>query len=196
MTTEPTTTPPAPPAWGDPGPPAPKWSGGKTAVAAAVTVAIVAVGGAAIYAGTSANNSSGLQGPRGMRGFGGPGDPMGGFDGRGGGMSLPVNALHGDFVVSSGGSYLTERLQRGTVSAVSATSVTVKSADDYTQTYTIDSSTRKANDVATGAEVTVIAKVSGGTATATTITDGEQQDGPGGFPHGGNGQGGQGIPNG
>ena len=51
-----------------------------------------------------------------------------------------MNALHGDFVVSNGSNgYKTERLQTGTVSAVSGTSLTVKSTDGYTQTYVVDS---------------------------------------------------------
>ncbi|GAB3000297.1 hypothetical protein LWP59_36905 [Amycolatopsis acidiphila] len=188
MTTEPTTTPQAPPAWGDPQPPAPKWSGRKTAIAAAVAIVIAAVGGVAIYAGTS--------GSTGQQGFGGPGGGrMGGFNGGqfGGTAALSQlrDALHGDFTVAQNGGYVTERMQTGDVSALGATSITVKSKDDYTQTYTVDSSTEKANNLATGSSVTVLAKVSGSTATATSITDGSQaqQGGQGGFPRGG-GQGG------
>jgi hypothetical protein len=186
MSTEPTTAPQAPEAtWGDPQPPAPKWSGKKTAVAAAIAVAIAAVGGVAIYAGTSANSSqqTGMGGPGNGR-MGGFGNPMGGE------MSLLRNALHGDFTVSENGSYVTERLQTGSVSALTATSITVKSTDNYEQTYTVDSSTTKPDNLATGSKITVIAKVSGDTATATSITDtaqnqrgmGGQQGGPGGMP--------------
>lgn len=181
MTTEPTTTPQAPPAWGDPQPPAPKWSGKKTAIAAAVAVVIAAVGGVAIYAGTSGSDTA-------QQGFGG-GGRMGGFNGgqMGGSMSLMLNALHGDFTVSENGSYVIQRMQTGEVSAVSATSITVKSVDGYTQTYAIDSSTQKANNLANGSNVTVLAKVSGDTATATNITDSSQTqaNGQGGFPQGG-----------
>jgi hypothetical protein len=189
MSTEPTTTQQAPPAWGDPQPPAPKWSGRKTAIAAAVAVVIAAVGGVAIYAGTSGNSGNGT----GQQGFGGPGGGgrMGGFGGPTGGlggeMMILRDALHGDFTVSENGGYVTERLQTGDVSALSATSITVKSRDDYTQTYAIDSSTQQANNVASGSTVTVIAKVSGTSATATTITD-ATQSGAGGNP--GNGTGG------
>jgi hypothetical protein len=194
MTTEPTTTPQAPPAWGDPQPPAPKWSGKKTAIAVAVAVIIAAVGGVAIYAGTSSSST-------GQQGFGGAGGNgrMGGFNGgQMGGTALLREALHGDFTVSQNGSYVTERMQTGTVSALSATSVTVKSVDAYTQTYTIDSSTEKATNLANGSTVTVIAKVSGDTATATTITDTSQTqtNGQGGFPGGGNQGGTQGGPGG
>ncbi|GHF75399.1 hypothetical protein FHX82_002271 [Amycolatopsis bartoniae] len=187
MTTEPTTTPPQapPPAWGDPQPPAPKWSGRKTAIAAVVAVVIAAIGGVAIYLGTQSSAS-------GQQGFGG----QGGFNrmgGMGGSASLLTQALHGDFTVSENGGYVTERLQSGSVTALDATSVTVKSKDGYTQTYAIDSSTQKASNVATGTSVEVIAKVSGDKATATTITDASQTSRSGGqqggFP-GGSQQGG------
>lgn len=201
MSTEPTTTEQAPPAWGDPQPPAPKWSGRKTAIAAAVAIVIAAIGGVAIYAGTSSNSS--------QQGFGGPGGGRGGFpggmSGRGGtssDLSLLRDALHGDFTVAQNGSFVTERMQTGEASALSATSVTVKSKDGYTQTYAIDSSTQKANNLANGSTVMVLAKVNGNTATATTITDATQlqqgrpgQNGGGlnGFPGGQNGfPGGQG----
>jgi hypothetical protein len=189
MNTEPTTTSlppgqPAQPAWGDSRPPAPKWSGKKTAIAAAVAVAIVAAGGVAIYA--AGSSGSGQQ-----SGTGGPGR-MGTFaGGPGGGDSIMRNALHGDFTVSENGSYVTERLQTGTVSALSATSITVKSTDDYTQTYAIDSSTERASDLATGSSATVTAKVSGTSATALRITDptqAQQGGGPGGMQGGPGGQ--------
>ncbi|UQS21376.1 hypothetical protein L1857_00290 [Amycolatopsis thermalba] len=184
MSTEPTTTEAPAAAWGDPQPPAPKWSGRKTAIAAAVAVVIAAVGGVAIYAGTSSEANQ--QG--GMGGF-----PGGGRMGQmGGSASILREALHGDFTVAAGGGYAVERFQTGEVSALSATSITVRSEDDYTQTYVIDSATQKASNLATGSTVTVLAKVSGDTATATSITEGSaQQSGPGGFP-GGQAPGGQG----
>lgn len=185
MTTEPTTTPQAPPAWGDPQPPAPKWSGRKTAVAAVVAIVIAALGGAAIYLGTSGSGS-------GQQGFGGPGGGRaGGFNGGqfggGAGLSMMRDALHGDFTVAQNGGYVTERMQTGDVTALSATSITVKSQDGYTQTYSVGSSTEKANNLATGATVTVLAKVTGTTATATSITNANQAGGHGGFPGGGQG---------
>ncbi|KAA9152475.1 hypothetical protein FPZ12_036765 [Amycolatopsis acidicola] len=200
MSTEPTTTPEAKaepesaPAWGDPQPPAPKWSGKKTAIAAAVAIVIVAVGGVAIYLGTSSADSE-QQG--GMGGFPG-GGRMGGMGGQMSGLTSLASALHGDFTVSENGSYITERLQTGEVSALSADSITVKSKDNYTQTYKLDSSTQKASNLANGSSVTVLAKVSGDTATATSVTDssqsqqgggqnGSQQGGQGGFPGGSQG---------
>ncbi|WP_370969365.1 hypothetical protein [Amycolatopsis sp. cg9] len=192
MTTEPTpTTPPqgepAPANWGDPAPAAPKkgWSGKKTAIAAGIALVIAAGGGAAIWAGTSSADNT-AQGPG---GFGGPGGGNGQFRGQGmpgggfgGGMAAMRDALHGDFVVANpNGGYTTERLQTGDVTELSATSVTLTSKDGYKQTYTIDSSTQKTGDVKQGAtNVTVVAKVEGQTATATTLGQGlEGQRQPG-----------------
>ncbi|MTD56003.1 hypothetical protein [Amycolatopsis pithecellobii] len=176
MSTE--TTPQPPRAWGDPQPAASKWSGRNTAIAIAVAIVIAALGGVAIYAGTSANAS-------GQQGFGGPGGGRGFYGAPpGGGQAFLRDALHGDFTVEDNGSYVTERMQTGEVTAVSATSITVRSKDSYTQTYAVDSSTRKAGDPATGSTVTVVAKVSGDTATATGITDGTLSQ-RGGFPGGG-----------
>jgi hypothetical protein len=174
MSTESTTTEQAPPAWGDPRPPAPRWSGRKIAVAAAVAVAIAAVGAVAIYAGSTANSTQ-QSGPAGGFGRGAM---------RGPGAGSPSGALHGDFTVASDGGYLTERMQTGTVSAPSANSVTVKSEDGYTQTYAIDSSTETPGNLANGSTVTVIAKApaGAGTATALSIADADAgQGGPGGF---------------
>src|SRR5262249_10382915 len=54
----------------------------------------------------------------------------------------PFGAVHGQFVVPrSGGGYQTIDTQRGAVTAVSATSITVKSADGFIKTYQVVSST-------------------------------------------------------
>jgi hypothetical protein len=109
--------------------------------------------------------------PAGHRGrFGG--FAFGGFGmGRGG-------LVHGQFTEpKSGGGYQTVDVQNGTVSAVSANSVTVKSADGFTATYTVTSSTvvdAKAagiGSVKKGDTIFVAATVSGRTATAANITD-------------------------
>ncbi|EME51398.1 hypothetical protein [Amycolatopsis decaplanina] len=161
-------------AWGAPAPagePKKAWSGRKTAIAAGVAVVIAAGGGAAIWAGTAANGAE--QG--GM--MGGPGGGRMIF-GPGGGM--PRDALHGDFVVSDGnGGYSTERMQTGEITEISATSVSLTSKDGYKQVYTIDSTTRKTGDPKTGETVTVNAKVTGNTATATSIGKAGQNGGPG-----------------
>jgi len=176
------------PVWGAPPPAAPagapqpkRWSAGKTAAVVAVAAVVAAGGGYGIskLAGSTANAAT-QGGPGGGFGAGGGGG-MGG--GRGGGMGGLFSALHGDFTVSDNGSYVTERMQTGEITAVSATSITAKSVDGYTQTYVIDSSTQvdegdeQVSSLKTGTTVTIIAKLSGNSGTATSISD--QQFGPG-----------------
>jgi hypothetical protein len=104
---------------------------------------------------------------------GGPGAKV--FGGFGPGL---FGALHGEFVVPrSGGGYQTEDTQRGSVTAVSNSSITVKSADGFTKTYRVTSSTlvdAQRDGIASikdGHQVLLVATVSGGTATATSIQD-------------------------
>jgi hypothetical protein len=87
-------------------------------------------------------------------------------------------AIHGQFVVpKQGGGYQTIDTQRGSVTAVSKNSITVKSSDNFTQTYFVTSSTYVdaqrdgIGSVKTGQQVTVAATVSGSTATAVRIMD-------------------------
>jgi hypothetical protein len=189
--------------WGAPaGRPRTPWSAKKIIISAAVAVVIVAGGTAAVMAATS-NSSTGATagGPGG--GFGGPGGGTVRGGAQAGGLA---GALHGDFVVSNGSNgTTTERLQTGTVTAVSATDITVKSTDGYTQSYTVGSSTSvdQGSDtigkVAKGNTVTVVATLSGQEATANTIEDstidsrtGSGQGGPGGTGGFGGGSGGSG----
>lgn len=86
--------------------------------------------------------------------------------------------VHGAFTVpKAGGGYQTLDVQRGTVTAVSATSVTVKSADGYTATYNVTSKTvvdaeaAGIGSVKKGDTIVLFATVSGGTATASNIMD-------------------------
>jgi hypothetical protein len=94
---------------------------------------------------------------------------------RGGGMF--GDALHGEFVTAKdGGGYETIATQKGEVTAVSASSITVKSADGYTKTYTVNSDTKvnrdgKIADITTGETVRIRATVADETATATSISD-------------------------
>jgi hypothetical protein len=180
------------PVWGaaqpQPSPTQPKrWSAGKTAAVVAVAAVVAAGGGYGISqlvgtASATTQNAGGF-------GAGGAGGPGGGRAGGGpGGMGGLFAALHGDFTVQENGSYVTERMQTGSITAVSATSITAKSVDGYTQTYTIDSSTavdqgsEQVSDLKTGTTVTIIAKLSGDTGTATTISDQQMTGGRGGAP--------------
>jgi hypothetical protein len=88
------------------------------------------------------------------------------------------NAVHGDFVVRTAtGAFATERVQTGKVTKLSATTLTLTSDDHYVGNYLLNASTvinRGAitiDDVKLGDTVTVIATLSGSTATANTVTD-------------------------
>ncbi|MGI3783037.1 MAG: DUF5666 domain-containing protein [Janthinobacterium lividum] len=92
--------------------------------------------------------------------------------------ALTKRALHGE-VALAGEKHRVVDFQRGTVSAVSASSITVRSTDDFSATYVVDASTkvRQAKekttiaDVKTGDEVRVVATKSGATRTANRIGD-------------------------
>ena len=99
--------------------------------------------------------------------FGGPG-ALGGLFG----------AVHGSAVVpKSGGGYQTIAFQNGQVTAVSSTSITLHSADGYSHSYRVTSSTLVnaqrdgIGSIKTGNQVIVTATVSGSTATATRVID-------------------------
>jgi hypothetical protein len=180
MTIHDHSTRPVPPSWTPPAPPAPEADksprgakNGKLAVAGALVAVAVASAGvtAGVMAATSSTSSS-------TAAAGGPGGGPGGMGGGPGGMSGAASSLHGTSVVSDGnGGYTTQLTQTGTVSAVSASAITVKSEDGFSQTYVISSSTTVDNgadqitDVATGHTVRVVATGSTDSATATTITD-------------------------
>jgi hypothetical protein len=114
-----------------------------------------------------------------------PGDPGKGGPGHRGQFGLG-GALHGEFVVKKNdGTYQTVATQRGEVTAVSQDSITVKSEDGYSRTYTITEDTLVnaardgIDDVKTGNTVTVSAVVADGKATASSINDGTVRDAAG-----------------
>jgi len=87
-------------------------------------------------------------------------------------------ALHGQFVIAkSGGGYQTIDVQNGQVTAVSSTSITLKSADGFTRSYAVASSTLVdaqrdgIGSVKVGNQASVQATVSGSAATAVSIED-------------------------
>ena len=105
--------------------------------------------------------------PGGPFAFGGP-SALGGLFG----------AVHGTVVVpKSGGGYQPIAFQNGKVTAVSSTSIALRSADGYSRTYRVTSSTLVnaqrdgIGSIKPGNQVTVTATVSGSTATATRIAD-------------------------
>ena len=90
----------------------------------------------------------------------------------------PFGAIHGQFVLpKSGGGYQTVDFQNGKVTAVSSTSITLRSADGYTHSYVVTGSTivdaqrGGISSIKTGNQATVEATVSGSTATAASIQD-------------------------
>jgi hypothetical protein len=130
--------------------------------------------------------AQGAQGPdRDHRGFG-PGMGPGMRQGVGGG-----DAIHGSFVTAKqGGGFQTVDTQRGTVTGVSTTSITVRSADGFTATYTVDPGTlvHAQRDgiasVTTGDEVGVTAIESGSDKKAVSIVDTTQLGAGRGWPGG------------
>jgi hypothetical protein len=96
---------------------------------------------------------------------GGPG--VGGF-----------GAVHGQFVVAKpGGGYQTIDTQRGSVTAVTGSSITVRSSGGFVTTYQVPSTAHVnaqragISSIKTGNQVVVVATVTGSTATATSILD-------------------------
>ncbi|TDD62855.1 hypothetical protein E1263_02265 [Kribbella antibiotica] len=152
-----------------------RWRIAGTIAAVAVTTTAGGVAWAATSADpppTAAPSTPGEQpaGPSKGPG-GGPGGP-GRFFGQGG-------ALHGEFVVKKeGGGYQTVATQTGEVTAVSKDSITLKSEDGYSRTYTLTEDTLVnaardgIDDVKTGNKVTVSAIVADGKATASSVNDG------------------------
>jgi hypothetical protein len=153
-------------------------------------VAVLAVGGAgvAFAAGSGSSSTSspsstsptttpkakGPHGPMGRPGFG----PFQGLGGFGLGGFAGGGVLHGTVTIRSGSGYKTVDIQTGTVTGKSgSTSITVASADKYSQTYVVTSATivnsqaAGIGSVAVGDQVSVEATVSGTTATATNIVD-------------------------
>jgi hypothetical protein len=145
------------------------WGPRGTVSAVAVAAAVAVLGGAAVYAATDA----------GHRGHPTTAPPhafsasaSSGFGaGPGGRDPRPEATLHGEFVVETGqGGYTTMLAQAGTVTSVSADTVTVRSADDYTQTYALDgAAAAAAHELAANDRVVVQARRTGPAVTVTTI---------------------------
>lgn len=166
------------------------------ALAAGAGIAALATAGTSSSLASSSGNLSGqpTASPSASPSFSRPGFG-GGRGGFGGGFGVAAGALHGVFVVpGSSGGYQTEDTQRGSVTAVSGSSITVKSADGFTKTYKVTTSTQVdeqsdgIGSVKVGHQVSVLATVSGAAATATSIQDLSLSQ-AGGFPPGGNSSG-------
>lgn len=170
MTTDQTTI--DDPVWGAPEAPR-RWGLRETAAAVGVAAVIAALGGAAIYAAT--DTGSHLAGPHQAPGGmpGGPPPAAGiGMHGPGGPGAGGATALHGEFVVPDGaGGYTTVLSQTGTVTAVSPSSITVRSDDGYTQAYVIPAPSA-GPPFAVDDTVSIRATRTGDTAAVTNIANG------------------------
>lgn len=150
-----------------------RWGKRETIAAVGVAVVIGVLGGGAVYAATESGGSH----RGGFAGF--PGGPPGagpfGGDGPGrsgtGHISLDPAALHGEFVVPNGnGGFQTDVVQVGTVTAVSATSITARSEDGYIGTYVIPPTAADSTvPFGVNAKVSIRATRTGDTSTITTI---------------------------
>jgi hypothetical protein len=152
------------------------WSGKKTIMAAGVTLALAMSGGVAAI--SAANAGTATSAEQGLGGFA----RSGSADGT---SSLASAAVHSEAVIQSGSTWITQSTQSGTVIAVSSTSITVKSADGYTRTYAVASTTKLTEGIAaqSGAAGAGTTGTGAGTAQSGTAQSGTMPSGaPGGTP--------------
>jgi hypothetical protein len=178
-----------------------RW-GPRTIVGAAILAVVVAFGAGTLTGKIAFGSDSGTTqaaapaAPAGQTGR----FPGGGAQGGAGGLGFGRGAtgLHGESVVPDGnGGYVTQRTQTGKVTAITATSMTVVSDDNFSATYvlgpntTVDGGSGTIADLAVGHTVDIRAQVAGTTVTATTVNDqnltGQSGGLPGGLPGGGQG---------
>lgn len=107
-----------------------------------------------------------------------PGDKRGLRRGPRGQKALGAGVLHGEFVTRKpDGGYQTVQTQQGAVTAVSATSITVKSEDGFTRSYAVTKDTlvnagsEGITSIAVNARVRVHALGAGSTPTAAQVID-------------------------
>ena len=144
-------------------------------IAGTVTLAAgVGVGAAAAYADPSPSPS---QSPSQGHGAGVPGGPAPALPG---GLPAIDQMLHGEAVAKDDqGAIRTHDWQNGQVTAVSGSSMTVRSADGATWTWTLNGDTKvrkagkdgTASDIATGDKVVVSGQRTGDTRTAAMVAD-------------------------
>jgi len=141
---------------------------------------IVGVAAVAVLGGAGVANAAAAPGPggalQGSAPVGGMQSPGPGMAGSGhSGWTMPI---HGQIVLAKpGGGYQTVDFQNGSVTKVDSMSITLKSADGFTQSYPITTSTVVSagrdgiGSVTSGNSAIVLATVSGHTATAVRIID-------------------------
>lgn len=157
-------------------------AGAAIAVVGAVSIGAIGIAAASSDETNAAAQPTSAPAPDNDEHWGGPwGGPWrGGF---GGGFSDVLGAdvdgiLHGEVVLSKeGGGTQTVLVQKGAVTAVSPTEVTVKSTDGFTTAYAVNGDTKVKSDqdkiesVAKDEEVLVVAPKSGDRHTATVLID-------------------------
>ncbi|MFI5510863.1 hypothetical protein ACIA48_25645 [Mycobacterium sp. NPDC051804] len=158
------------PVWGSPNPAPKRWGIRETLLAVGVATVIAGLGGTAIYAAIGSHAAR----PFGHGTPGGP--PPGGFSAAQHVTGAPAS-LHGEFVVADGGGFSTMVTQNGTVTAISPTSITVRSEDGFTVTYDLQSAAHTDKTVAVSDDVSIEGRRNGPAATATAV---DIQIGPGG----------------
>jgi hypothetical protein len=155
-------------------------SGAALRAAGWITVGAVAAGGVATAA-TTSSDSSKPAASKATTTATAPAKPAKKGGKRAGELGkLEGRLLHGQFVVlGKDKKPTTIAEQRGTVSAVSATSISLTSTDGFKETYVVNADTRvrvdgkksAIADVKTGQTATVLAGVSGSTDTAKLIVE-------------------------
>jgi hypothetical protein len=155
----------------------------KRVALAIAGVAAAAVVGTAGVAAATASDPSGSPAPTASAPDTGGPDTGGKAPGRAGerhaklGHRALGRGLHGEFVVKGkDGAYVTVVSVRGEVTAVSATSITIKAEDGFTATYAVTADTKvrghdvdKIADVKVGDKGGAIGTKSGGTVTARAV---------------------------
>ncbi len=149
-------------------------------VAAGLVGGVVLAGFATANAQTDPTPSPSQTAP-GTPGAPAPRGPMDGGRGKHGGKHGMGMGIHGEFVTAApGGGWQTIATQRGEVTAVSATSLTIRSEDGFSRTYSVDDNTlvnagnEGIADVEVGDTVGVTAIVTDGKAAAVDVRDGTQ----------------------
>jgi hypothetical protein len=162
------------------------WSLKKGLIVGGVAVVVAAAAGAGAYAagnGTAADTTT-AQGPgagqNGQGGFGGPGGTNAGPGGLGVGMGGLNAAVHSEYVVLQNGSYVTMAGQLGTVTDISASSMTVKSDDGFTKTYALGTDVvvaegmRQRGSGSTGTTLTLADVKSGSSVRVTALKESDK----------------------
>ena len=116
-------------------------------------------------------NAPRAQGPGQRNGNNGTGNGGNGIGSLMRGAMALGNVQHGEFTVQDNGKATVMTLQRGEVTKASATSITVKSTDDFTATYVVGAGTQgSASRLKVGDAALVVAEKAGAKAVLVTAT--------------------------